>query len=66
MAAIRHFGEAIFNPYFVLMLILGVGVLCLCFKGCSKKVRLGVVFAFMGLLLCSTGFLPRTIVPLLV
>lgn len=59
MFVVRHFVEAIFNPFFIIVLVLIVCTWLLFRKKEHPVVRVGMVLVLMGLFLCSTGWLPR-------
>ncbi|WP_242602116.1 YdcF family protein [Legionella nagasakiensis] len=56
---IRHFIEALFNPFFVIFLSLLVFVGLLFRKGDCRFVRIGLTVVMAGFFIASTGWLPR-------
>jgi len=56
---VRHLIESLVNPFFILLVLLGLSLLLLEFRGNSKLVRTGFLMVLIGFLVFSTGWLPR-------
>ena len=56
---VRHVIEALVNPFFILLVLLGLSLLLLQFRGNSKLVRTGFLIVLIGFLIFSTGWLPH-------
>lgn len=60
-AICRHIIEAIFNPFFMGLMIFGVLLLCLFLHGSSRIIHAGLLGLFLVLLLFSTGWFSQAI-----
>lgn len=61
-AIIRHVLESIFNPYFIGILLFTVLLVCLCFYGDSRVLRVGFFLVLIGFLLFSTRMIPSAMI----
>lgn len=61
-ALIRHFGELILNPFFILLVLFTIALFWLCTGRNSRRARVAVVTLFCCLLLLSTGWLPLRLI----
>lgn len=61
MAVIRHFLEAILNPFFLTLLLLAICVFILFWRGNKRWVRSGLLIALLLMVFFSTGFIPNAL-----
>lgn len=57
----RHTMEALFNPFLMILIVFAFLIVWLCLYGDSRTVRAGLCLVFAGLIVFSTGWLPKII-----
>jgi uncharacterized SAM-binding protein YcdF (DUF218 family) len=60
-ASLRHFFEALFNPFFICFLLLAISVAWLWLYGDGRVVRSCLLLSLFGTLVASTGWFPAAL-----